>query len=320
MPFATITFYAIVFFLCLYVKAKPDFEPYKDNSGTVVGIAGKTFCILAADSRLSEQYMIHSRNFTRIFEVTDELLVTGTGCLSDLTELTKLISNAARSYQWSSDKQISVESASFLLSRILYQRRTFPFFTFCGLAGISKGCGSGVLYRYDAIGSAERVKAFCSGKGEQLIQPFLDEITNMEEDPSYWKLDMESSSFVSKEKKNILGDESRDKFIEDTEVFVDVSKDKAIELVQKAFLAAAERDITVGDGFHLWIIETDENKQNNDKNKCYNEADIDAGIHLNSDGEAEGSLRSDVGQHSFIKSRRSTRIMTSKLFFGLPRH
>lgn len=43
---------------------------------------------------------------------------------------------------------------------------------------------------------------------------------------------MESSSFVSKEKKNILGDESRDKFIEDTEVFVDVSKDKAIELVR----------------------------------------------------------------------------------------
>lgn len=64
-----------------------------------------------------------------------------------------------------------------------------------------------MLYRYDAIGSAERVKAFCSGKGEkrtiisikcyilyityehfsgeQLIQPFLDEITNMEEDPRY---------------------------------------------------------------------------------------------------------------------------------------
>ncbi len=55
MPFTSISFYAIVFFLCLYVQAKPDFEPYKDNSGTVVGIAGKTFCILAADSRLSEQ-------------------------------------------------------------------------------------------------------------------------------------------------------------------------------------------------------------------------------------------------------------------------
>ena len=61
-------------------------------------------------------------------------------------------------------------------------------------------------------------------------------------------------------------------------------------------------------------------KQDSDKNKCYNEADIDADIHLNSDGEAEGSLRSGVGQHPFIKSRRSTRIMTSKLFFGLPRH
>ena len=88
--------------------------------------------------------------------------------------------------------------------------------------------------------------------GEQLIQPFLDEITNMEEDPryenentvsytfcshfpglsSYWELDMESSSFVSKEKKNILGDGTREKLDEGTEVFVDIPKDKAIELAR----------------------------------------------------------------------------------------
>ena len=111
-----------VLVVCICIHAKPDFEPYKDNSGTVVGIAGRNYCLLAADSRLSEQYMIHSRNFTRIFELSKEVLLTGTGCLSDLTELTKIMSLSMREYQWKSDKKMSAESASFLLSKILYQR------------------------------------------------------------------------------------------------------------------------------------------------------------------------------------------------------
>ena len=41
--------------------------------------------------------------------------------------------------------------------------------------------GHGALYRYDAVGSYERVRAVCVGKGEKLIQPLLDEITKMDE-------------------------------------------------------------------------------------------------------------------------------------------
>lgn len=40
--------------------------------------------------------------------------------------------------------------------------------------------GQGALYRYDAVGSYERVRAVCAGRGEKLIQPMLDEITEME--------------------------------------------------------------------------------------------------------------------------------------------
>ena len=40
--------------------------------------------------------------------------------------------------------------------------------------------GQGALYRYDAVGSYERVRAVCAGRGEKLIQPLLDEITDME--------------------------------------------------------------------------------------------------------------------------------------------
>ena len=45
------------------------FQPYIDHGGTVVGVAGKGYCILASDTRLSEKYMIHSRNSSRIVKV-----------------------------------------------------------------------------------------------------------------------------------------------------------------------------------------------------------------------------------------------------------
>ena len=46
---------AISLLLLFLVQSK--FDPYKDNSGTIVGIAGKSFVLLAADSRLSEQVL-----------------------------------------------------------------------------------------------------------------------------------------------------------------------------------------------------------------------------------------------------------------------
>jgi 20S proteasome alpha/beta subunit len=46
------------------------FEAYADNGGTVVGLSGSDFCILAADTRLSEQHMIRSRNISRVFQVS----------------------------------------------------------------------------------------------------------------------------------------------------------------------------------------------------------------------------------------------------------
>jgi len=48
---------------------KSNFQPYADNGGTVVGISGPDYCVLAADSRLSDKYMIHSRDFSRLYPV-----------------------------------------------------------------------------------------------------------------------------------------------------------------------------------------------------------------------------------------------------------
>jgi 20S proteasome alpha/beta subunit len=70
------------------------------------------------------------------------------------------------------------------------------------MVGVLDGQGHGALYRYDAVGSFKRVQAVCAGKGEKLIQPLLDEITDMEADEdldSLWSFSSAEYSFISKE-------------------------------------------------------------------------------------------------------------------------
>ena len=56
--------------ICFIIKLNGNkFDPYIDNGGTIVGLAGKDYVIIASDTRLSNQYMIQSRNISRIFKV-----------------------------------------------------------------------------------------------------------------------------------------------------------------------------------------------------------------------------------------------------------
>ena len=90
-------------------------------------------------------------------------------------------------YKWDSLRSLSISSMSSLLSHTLYQRRFMPYYSFCTLVGLDAE-GRGAVYKYDAIGSCERVTATCSGKAEHLIQPLLDDISNLEGDDALWEV------------------------------------------------------------------------------------------------------------------------------------
>jgi hypothetical protein len=62
-----------------------EFDPYIDNGGTLVGISGSNYCIIASDTRLSESYVIKSRGLCRIFPVS---------CVSICIRKKSLFSNA----------------------------------------------------------------------------------------------------------------------------------------------------------------------------------------------------------------------------------
>lgn len=85
--------------------------------------------------------------------------------------------------------------------------------------------GEGWAYGYDAIGSHEKVSAVCSGTGQTLIQPVLD---NQIEFKQQWGAPK-----------------------------VDLSLDATVELIRDAFTSAGERDIYTGDYVEICKITKD---------------------------------------------------------------
>jgi 20S proteasome subunit beta 6 len=122
-----------------------------------------------------------------------------------------------------------------LLGHVLYSRRLFPYYSFNAIAGIEDGVAH--LYRYDCVGSFEDVASLCAGKAEHLIQPFLDRLASgVEEEDQLWL-------------------SNTDTFSSSRSPCVAIGLEEAVELLLRAFRAASEREITVGDGLYVWILE-----------------------------------------------------------------
>lgn len=114
--------------------------------------------------------------------------------------------------------------------------------------------------------------AVCSGEGEKMIQPILDELTNMEQDDSLWEIAGDGeNAFISTTAVEDLKHKERSDYKHDNvdssniDVLTELTEgkrghcvgldcEKACDVVVRAFRAAAEREISVGDGVNVWIV------------------------------------------------------------------
>ena len=55
------------------------FEPYAFNGGNILAVAGEDFSIVAADTRLSQGFTIHSRNHPKAIQLTDSTVLAQSG-------------------------------------------------------------------------------------------------------------------------------------------------------------------------------------------------------------------------------------------------
>nr|ACO11652.1 Proteasome subunit beta type-1 precursor [Caligus rogercresseyi] len=197
------------------------FQPYQDNGGTTVGIAGSDFVVIASDTRLASSYDILSRNVPKIFELGSGCVLGSCGCWCDVLTFIRVAESKLKDYHYTHGKELNTPALAQMLSNTLYRRRFFPYYIHNVLAGLDEK-GQGVIYTYDPVGHCEKVKMSCGGTSMELIQPILDNIV---------------------EKKNMTNGTMKD-----------LSIDETVNIIHDCFISAAERQIQTGDGIMFKII------------------------------------------------------------------
>lgn len=216
------------------------FDPYTDNGGSTLAIAGDEFAIVAGDTRHTAGYAINSRYAPKVFKIggstSDQkdatIVLSVVGFAADGEALKERLDTAAKMYRYRHGKPISINACAKRLSTILYGKRFFPFYTHAILAGLDEE-GKGAVYSYDPVGSYEREQCRAGGAAASLIMPFLDNQVN-------FKNQYVPGSGVGHD----LQERPR----------VALARPVVEELVKDAFDGAVERHIEVGDFLQMMVV------------------------------------------------------------------
>uniref|UniRef100_A0A8D0EAL8 Proteasome subunit beta n=1 Tax=Salvator merianae TaxID=96440 RepID=A0A8D0EAL8_SALMN len=200
------------------------FSPYTFNGGTILALAGEDFSIVASDTRLSEDYAIHSRDSPKCYKLTDTTVIGCSGFHGDCLTLTKILEARLKMYKHSNNKTMSSGAIAAMLSTILYSRRFFPYYVYNIIGGLDEE-GKGAVYSFDPVGSYQRDTFKAGGSASAMLQPLLDNQVGL---------------------KNMQNVEQ-----------VPLSLEKALQLVKDVFISAAERDVYTGDALKICIITKD---------------------------------------------------------------
>lgn len=129
-----------------------------------IAIAGKDFCLVSADTRISQGYNILARDYSKTSKLTDKCVITSSGMVADIEALHKNMLMRVKIYQRQHKKDPTTESLAQLLGNTLYGRRFMPFYAFNLLCGLDVK-GEGCVYGYDAIGSYDKLTYGVQGSG-----------------------------------------------------------------------------------------------------------------------------------------------------------
>merc|ERR1719379_266296 len=196
-------------------------SPYADNGGTCLAVSGPDYAVMVADTRLSSGYRIHSRNVSKMSQLTKFCAIASCGMKADAITLHKQLKARIVMYEHTHRKPPSVTAIAQMLSTMLYYKRFFPYYTFNVLVGIDDD-GKGAVYHYDAIGSYERVPYTTSGSGSSLVMGVLD-------------------AQIQKGNQTI-----------ETPA---LTKEKIVDLSMDVLSSVGERDIHTGDAGEIFVID-----------------------------------------------------------------
>ncbi|KAI1466654.1 N-terminal nucleophile aminohydrolase [Daldinia caldariorum] len=219
------------------------FNPYTDNGGSTLAIAGADFAIMAGDTRLTSGYSINTRYSPKVFKIGGSnssqddanIVLSVVGFAADGEALKERLDAICKMYRYRHGKPMSVNACAKRLSTILYQKRFFPYYVHAILGGIDEE-GKGAVYSYDPVGSYEREQCRAGGAAGSLIMPFLDNQVNF--------------------KNQYVPGSGTGHDLQERER-VPLPREEVEILVKDAFDSAVERHIEVGDALQVVIITKD---------------------------------------------------------------
>ncbi|OXC69723.1 hypothetical protein AYX13_01892 [Cryptococcus neoformans] len=203
------------------------FNPYSDNGGSILAIAGKDFSIIAGDTRQSEGYSIQTRYARKVWQLTDKVVLATNGFAADGNNFVKRVKQRLEWYEHAHNKSMGLKSIARMIQTMLYGKRFFPYYVYNILGGIEED-GSGAVYSFDPVGSYEREACRAAGAAQSLIQPFLDNqvyFRNQQPEPG-------AAPFIPG----------------------NLPLSTVLSLVVDSFTSATERHIEVGDGMEIYVV------------------------------------------------------------------
>ncbi|KAG6902420.1 hypothetical protein C0995_000346 [Termitomyces sp. Mi166 len=201
------------------------FNPYSENGGTILAIAGADFSVIAGDTRQSEGYSIQTRYAPKVFQLTDKAVLAVNGFAADGNMFVKSVRQRLEWYRHAHAKDMPLRAIARLIQTMLYARRFFPYYVYNILGGIEDD-GSGAVYSFDPVGSYEREACRAAGAAQSLVQPFLD-------NQIYYKNQTPAPG---------------------TSFPAHLSLPTVLSLVIDSFTSATERHIEVGDGLEMYVV------------------------------------------------------------------
>ncbi len=87
---------------------------------TTIGIVCKEGLVLAADKRATAGYEVASREMEKVFPITESIVITVAGLVSDAQLISKLIKAEISLKRYRTDKESSVKEVANLLATIVY--------------------------------------------------------------------------------------------------------------------------------------------------------------------------------------------------------
>ncbi|TGZ83409.1 N-terminal nucleophile aminohydrolase [Ascodesmis nigricans] len=216
-------------------------NPYTDNGGSIIGIAGDDFVILAGDTRHTSGYNINSRDERKVYRLGENssLVLATVGFGADAKDLAQTMRRAVEDFKFQHNlKDMTVSAAAQFLCTVLYGNRFFPKYAYCILGGLDKN-GKARLYSYDPVGSysKEGESRAAAGAASSLIVPFLDNQVEFK------------NQYIPSSKG------TQERPVEH------LDRDTVVRLVKDAFTGATERHIEVGDGLQIVTVSAQDGYQ-----------------------------------------------------------